>query len=139
MRTRDLVKMLRARFGNVVAVGIWFFRMAEHRDGTVELEGVLEALAGNKLVCGGTVVRAKCDFMNAIYSVSTNAVVHAAVTHKPVIYTRYRQGNVTLFLYVPCIIDNVDVSKFEVVAEAGRECPFRGTDMCPLYRACGCK
>jgi len=135
MRTRDLVKKLRARFGNVVTVSIRFFRMVEHGDGTVELEGVLETLAGNKILCGGTVVRAKCNFMNAIYSVSPNVVVHAAVTHKPAIYIRYRQDNVTLFLYVPCIIDNVDVSKFEVVAEAGKECPFMGTDMCPLYRA----
>jgi hypothetical protein len=140
MRTRDLVKKLRAKFGDVVVVSIRFFRMVEHRDkGIVELEGVLETLAGNKLVCGGTVVRAKCDFINAVYSIPPGIAVHAAVTHQPAIYARYRQGNVTLFLYVPCTIDNVDINKFETVAEAGAECPLRGTDMCPLYRACGCK
>ena len=136
MRTRDLVKLLRSRFGDVVIVGIRFFRMVEHRDkGTVELEGVLEAFASNKLLCGGTVVHAECNFVNAIYSMPLGIVVHGAVTHQPAIYARFRHDNVTFFLYVPCTIDNVDVNKFEIVAEAGRECPFEGTDMCPFCKA----
>jgi hypothetical protein len=140
MRTKELVKMLRARFGDVVVVSIRFFRMVEHKDkGTAELEGVLEVLAGNKILCGGTVVHAECNFINAIYSMPLGVVVHGAVTHQPAIYARYRKDNVTFFLYVPCTIDNVDINKFEPVAEAGRECPFEGTDICPLYRACRCK
>ena len=135
MRTGELVKLLKARFGDVVAVDIRFFRMVEHIDkGIIELEGVLEAIAGNKVLCGDTVVHAECNFINAIYSMPLGIIVHSAVAHQPGIYARFRQGNVTFFIYVPCKIDNVDISKFKPVTEASKRCPFEGTDMCPLYR-----
>ena len=136
MRTKDLVRLLRARFGEVSFITMRFFRVGIHWDkGTTELDGVLEVVAGNKLICGGSVVHAECDFMNAVYSVPTGQAVLSVLAHQPLIYVRFRMDNVALYVYVPCKFTNVDINKFELVTESRGACPFENTDKCPLYRA----
>jgi len=137
MRTRDLVKMLRARFGEIISIEIRVSRVTEHKDkNTVELEGVLEAVTNNdELLCGGSIVRAECDFLNAIYATPFGALVYAAITRSPLIYTHFRLGNVTFFVYVPCKFGNVDINRFRVIAKnVGMACPFDGTDKCPFHK-----
>jgi len=138
MRSKDLVKLLRTRFGEVSFITMRFFKVAIHWDkGTTELDGVLEVVAGNKLICGGSVVHAECDFMNAVYSAPTGQVVLSVLAHQPLIYMRYRKDNVALYIYVPCKFTNVDIDKFEPVAEQSEgRCPFENTDKCPLHRVC---
>ena len=137
MRTRDLVKLLKARFGEVSFITMRFFKVAIHWDkGTTELDGVLEVIASNKLICGGSVVHAECDFLNAVYSVPHGQAVLGALSHQVLIYVRYRMNNVALYVYVPCRFINVDIDKFEPVTEQSKGCPFENTDKCPLHRAC---
>jgi hypothetical protein len=137
MRTRDLVKKLRARFGEIDAIEMKVFRVTKHEGkNTVVLEGVLEVVTNNdELLCGGSIVRAECDFLNAIYATPFGALVHGAIMHKPLIYVHFRQGDITFFVYVPCKFDNVDINKFMMVAKnVGMTCPFDGTDKCPLHK-----
>ena len=137
MRTRDLAKKLRARFGEINAIEMKVFRVTRHKDkNTVVLEGVLEAVTNNnELLCGDSIVRAECDFLNAIYATPFGALIHGAVLHKPLIYVHFRQGGITFFVYVPCKLDNVDINKFKIVAKnVGMTCPFDGTDKCPLHK-----
>jgi len=138
MRTRDLVKLLRARFGGGdMLIGIKILRIIEHRsDGTVVLEGVIESVVGDKGICGGSIIRAKCNFYNAIYSMHMGSAVFEAVTQRPLIYLRIRTNISTYFLYVPCNIINVDINKIKPIAKLHEPCPFENTDKCPLHRAC---
>jgi hypothetical protein len=139
MRTKDLVKMLRARFGEVSFITIRFFKVGVHWDKDItELDGVLEVVADNKLICGGSVVHAECDFLNAVYSTLPGYAVLSALEHHPLIYMRFRKNNVNQYVYVPCRFTNVDISKFEPVTEISPNkgvCPFENTDKCPLHRA----
>jgi len=137
MRTRDLAKLLRARFGNGnILIGIRILRIIEYRyDGTIVLEGVIEAAVGDKGICGGSIIRAECNFVNAIYSPYPGSAIFDAIIDRPLIYSRIRTNLTTYLLYVPCKITNVDINKFEAVAKLYGTCPFEGTDKCPLYRA----
>jgi hypothetical protein len=137
MRTRDLVKKLRARFGDGnIIIGIEILRIIEYRyDGTIVLEGVIVAAVGDKGICGGSIIRAECNFVNAIYSPYPGSAVFDAIIDRPLIYSRIRTNLTTYLLYVPCKITNVDINKFEVVTKLYGTCPFEGTDKCPLYRA----
>jgi len=138
MMTRELVRRLRARFGEVSFIAMRFFRAVMHWDkGITELDGVLEVIAGGKLICGVSVVHAECDFLNAVYSIPTGQVVIGALAHQPLIYARYRVNNVTIYVYVPCRFTNVDIDKFEPVAQSREGCPFENTDKCPLHRSIG--
>ena len=137
MRTKDLVKLLRARFGNGnMLIGIRILRIIEYKsDGTVVLEGVIESAVGDKGICGGSIVRAECNFVNAIYSTHLGPAVFDAIIDRPLIYSRIRTNIATYLLYVPCNITNVDINKFEAIAKLYETCPFEGTDKCPLHKA----
>ena len=135
MRTRELVKALRDRFGNVEF--IWInaprVKVSYHESkGIIELEGVIEVDTGNKMLCRDTIVRARCDFVNAVYGVPLGTVIYEALIRRPPIYIHYRHGQISFYLYVPCNIIGVNINKFRQVAEPGRECPFENTDKCPL-------
>jgi len=137
MRTRELVEKLRARFGNVVFVWINTakVRVVYHEGkGFIELEGVIEVDTGNKVLCGGSIVRARCDFVNAVYGVPLGTAIYEALLRRPPIYIHYRYAQISFYLYVPCSIIGVNIDKFKPVTEPGKECPYEGTGKCPLHK-----
>jgi len=137
IRTRDLVKKLRNRFGEVSIIEMWVSRVIE-REGknTVVLEGVIEAITEKgELLCGGSIVRAECDFLNAIYATPLSSLVYKALLREPLIYTHFRQSNVKFFSYVPCKFENVNINTFRMVSNDGSlSCPYEKTDKCPLRK-----
>ena len=131
MRTRDLVKILKDKFGNVEF--IWIntseVKVVQHEGkGFIELVGALEVDIGDAVLCGGSIVKARCDFVNAVYGVPLGTVIYEALIRRPPIYMRYHYGQISFYLYVPCNIVGVDINKFKVVTEPGKECPFENTD-----------
>ena len=136
MRTRDLVKKLKARFGDVAFIWIYTSRVRRvyhEGKGFIELEGVIEAYAGDKLLCGGSIVKATCDFVNAVYGVPLGTVIYETLLRRPLIYINFHNGQITFYLYVPCSIVGVNIDKFKQVSET-MECPFENTDKCPLRK-----
>jgi hypothetical protein len=137
MRTRELVEKLRTRFGNVVFVWIYASRVRvvyHEGKGFIELEGVIEVDTGDKVLCGDSIVKARCDFINAVYGVPLGTAIYETLLHRPPIYIRYHYAQISFYLYVPCNIVGVNIDKFKQVTESGKECPYEGTDKCPLYR-----
>jgi len=127
--------MLRAKYGNVDAISVIFHRARELEDrNMVVLEGVLAVEAGDKTLCGGTIVRAECDFMNAMYNISLGPLVHSFLMKKAYIYARYRYGNLLFIVYVPCEIIGVNLDKFMNVVRREEECPYANTDRCPMFK-----
>ena len=123
LKTRDLVRMLRSRYGNIEAIWIDFFRASEYGETIIELEGVLVAKLRNKLICGDT-VRARCDFTNIIYNIThPGALVHRALLGHAIIYTRYRYRNLLFLVYVPCKILIANLNNF-IVIEGEKDCPI---------------
>ncbi len=137
MRTRDLVKMLRSRFGNVVFIWIYTSRVRRfyhEGKGFIELEGIIEVDTGDKLLCGGSIVKARCDFINAVYGVPLGTVIYETLLRRPPIYIHYHFAQITFYLYVPCNIVGVNIDKFKQVSESYKERPFDGTVKCPLHK-----
>ena len=136
MRTKDLVKMLRSKFGSIDAIWIRFFKASEREDRSIiVLEGALVAVTSDdKTLCGGTIVRAECDFMNAMYNISLGPLVHSLLMKKAYIYARYRYGNLLFIVYVPCEIIGVNLNKFVQVPKREEECSYANTDKCPLFK-----
>ncbi len=137
MRTRDLIKKLRARFGEVSMIQMRVSRVIEHEGkNTVVLEGVLETVTEKgELLCGGSIVRAVCDFLNAIYATPLSSLVYKALLREPLIYTHFRLSNVKFFSYVPCKFEIVNINTFKMVSNDGSlSCPYEGTDKCPLHK-----
>ena len=137
MRTRDLVKILKDKFGNVVF--IWIntakVRVVYHEGkGFIELEGVIEVDTGDKVLCGDSIIRARCDFINAVYGVPLGTAIYEALLRRPPIYIHYRYAQISFYLYVPCSIIGVNIDKFKPVTEPSKECPFENTDKCLLHR-----
>jgi len=136
MRTRDLVKMLRARFGNVVFIWIYTSRVRKvyhEGKGFIELEGVIEVHTGDMLLCGDSIVKARCDFIDAVYGVPLGTVIYETLLRRPPIYIHFHSGQITFYLYVPCNIVGVNIDRFKPVSES-LECPFENTDKCPLHK-----
>jgi len=136
MRTRDLVKILKDKFGNVVFVWINVsnVKVVYHEGkGFIELEGVIEVDTGNKILCGGSIIRARCDFVNAVYGVPLGTVIYEALIRRPPIYMHYRYGQISFYLYVPCNIVGVEIDRFKPVMKPGEECPLENTNKCPLH------
>ncbi len=137
MRTRDLVKKLKARFGNVEFIWIYTSkvkRVYHEGKGIIELEGVIEVYTGDKLLCGGSIVKATCDFVNAVYGVPLGTVIYETLLRRPLIYINFHNGLITFYLYVPCSIVGVNIDRFRQVSET-MKCPFENTDKCPLRKA----
>jgi len=137
MRTRELVEKLRARFGNVEFIWINTAKVRKvwHKGkGVLILEGVIEVDTGDKILCGDSIVRATCDFVNAVYGVPLGTAIYEALLRRPPIYIRFRFGQLSFYLYVPCNIVGVNIDKFKPVTEPGKECPYVGTDKCPLHK-----
>jgi hypothetical protein len=137
MRTKELVEKLRTRFGNVVFVWIYTSRtrvVYHEGKGFIELEGVIEVDTGDKVICRDTKVKAKSDFINAVYGVPLGTAIYETLLHRPPIYIRYHYAQISFYLYVPCNIVGVNIDKFKQVTESGKECPYEGTDKCPLHR-----
>jgi len=137
MRTRELVEKLRTRFGNVVFVWIYASRVRvvyHEGKGFIELEGVIEVDTGDKVLCGDSIVKARCDFINAVYGVPLGTAIYETLLRRPPIYIHYHFAQITFYLYVPCSIVGVNIDKFKPVSEPGKECPFENTDKCPLHK-----
>ena len=137
MRTRDLVKKLRSRFGEVSMIQMRVSRVVE-REGkhTVILEGVIEAVTEKgEVLCGGSIVRAECDFLNAIYATPLSSLVYKALLREPLIYSHFRQSDVKFFSYVPCKFEIININTFRMVSNDGSlSCPYEKTDKCPLHK-----
>ncbi len=137
MRTRDLVEKLRSKFGNVVFVWIYTSRVRvvyHEGKGFIELEGVIEVDTGDKVLCGDSIVKARCDFINAVYGVPLGTAIYETLLRRPPIYIRYHYAQISFYLYVPCSFIGVNIDKFKPVSEPGKECPFENTDKCPLRK-----
>lgn len=136
MNTKDLVEKLMTKFGEIERISIDVVEKHEDEDYTIVITGVMVAVTKDgKVLCGMEVISMKCSFLNGIYSsIPVGLVIHEAMMNQPDIYVFYTTQAGISYMSVPCEFGDVNIDNFTIVANVGEQCPYRGTDKCPLYR-----
>ena len=89
--------------------------------------------ADGKLICSMSIINMKCVFIAGIYSnLNVGAVVHKAILRNVPIYFMHVERDGMSLLSVPCEFDDINLDKFEVVAEGDKPCKYNKTKQCPL-------
>jgi hypothetical protein len=135
MRSDELLSELRKRFGEVTEVKIDVVDIDDASE-EMRLKGAVVAFtADGKTICSMSIINMKCVFIAGIYSnLNVGAVIHKALIRNVPIYFVHMERDGVSFLSVPCEFEDVDIEKFQVVAEKDQPCPYNMTKQCPLYR-----
>jgi hypothetical protein len=135
MRSDELLSELRKRFGEITEVKIDVVDIDDTGE-EMRLKGAVVAFtADGKTICSMSIVRMKCVFVAGIYSnLNVGAVIHKTLIRNVPIYFMHTERDGVSLLSVPCEFEDIDLSKFRVVAEGDKPCPFNMTKQCPLYQ-----
>jgi len=100
----------------------------------MRLKGTVVAeTADGKLICSMSIINMRCVFIAGIYSnLNIGAIIHKAVLRNVPIYFMHMERDGVSLLSVPCEFEDIDLDKFEVVAEKDQPCKYNKTKQCPL-------
>jgi len=138
MRPDELLSELKKRFGEITEVKIDVVDIDDPSD-EMKLRGTIVAFTvDGKTICSMSIARMTCVFIAGIYSnVNVGSLVHKVLIRNVPVYYIHMEKDGVSYINVPCEFEDVDIEKFQVVAEKDQPCPYNKTKQCPLcqYKA----
>jgi len=138
MKSDELLNELRKRFGEITEVRIDVVDIDDISE-VMKLKGTIVAFTSDgKTICSMSIIKMTCVFIAGIYSnLNVGAVMHRTIIRNVPVYFLHMEKDGVSLLSVPCEFEDVDIEKFQVVAEKDQSCPYNKTMQCPLcqYKA----